>query len=293
MYNHHLITFLAVAEAGSFIKAGERLFISPNAVTKQINILEDHLGVRLFNRTHQGVTLTEEGKIIYDGAKKIISESNEIIEKAKAVEINKRQIIRVGVSMLHPADLLIEKWNEINKYHKNIELKIVPFSDADNCHELIYHLGNDFDVLVSNIDSLLKKDQFNTFHLADLKVLLAVPQGNPLSQYNSLKYEDLQDQDIILPRLGSNRTSDHIYEDIKDKCDSIHFEFVENYNFDVINKAVNENKLLLSNDNLRHVHPMLNHLKVDWDYTVPYGILYPLEPTKEVLSFVMALGRRR
>ena len=62
MYNPQLDTFLAVVEAGSFNKAAERLYISPPAVIKQINLLESSLGVRLFTRTHRGLILTEAGR---------------------------------------------------------------------------------------------------------------------------------------------------------------------------------------------------------------------------------------
>lgn len=48
MYNHFLDTFIKVADAGSFNKAAEELFISPNAIMKQINLLEDNLGFELF-----------------------------------------------------------------------------------------------------------------------------------------------------------------------------------------------------------------------------------------------------
>ena len=44
VYNHQLETFLRVADAGSFNKAAEESYISPTAVIKQINLLEDSLG---------------------------------------------------------------------------------------------------------------------------------------------------------------------------------------------------------------------------------------------------------
>ena len=53
MYDRHLDTFLEVADSGSFLKASERLYISANAVTKQINLLESDLGVKLFSRSRQ------------------------------------------------------------------------------------------------------------------------------------------------------------------------------------------------------------------------------------------------
>ena len=73
MYNPQLETFLRVADAGSFNKASEELFITPTAVIKQINLLEDSLGVKLFDRTHRGLNLTKAGKSLYQDAKYIIS----------------------------------------------------------------------------------------------------------------------------------------------------------------------------------------------------------------------------
>lgn len=68
MYNPQLETFIQAADSGSFSKAAEKLFISQTAVTKQINLLEDNLGIKLFNRTHRGLTLTDAGKSLYSDA---------------------------------------------------------------------------------------------------------------------------------------------------------------------------------------------------------------------------------
>ena len=51
MYNPQLETFLCVADAGSFNRAAEELYITPTAVIKQMNLLEASLGVKLFERT--------------------------------------------------------------------------------------------------------------------------------------------------------------------------------------------------------------------------------------------------
>ena len=61
MYNPQLETFLRVADAGSFNKAAEAVFVTPTAVIKQINLLEAELDVQLFERTHRGLTLTKAG----------------------------------------------------------------------------------------------------------------------------------------------------------------------------------------------------------------------------------------
>ena len=53
MFNPQLKTFVYAADSGSFARAAEFLYISPTAVMKQINALEQHLGLKLFDRTPQ------------------------------------------------------------------------------------------------------------------------------------------------------------------------------------------------------------------------------------------------
>lgn len=62
MYNPQIETFIKVADAGSFNKAAEELYITPTAVIKQINLLESSLDLVLFERTHRGLILTNAGK---------------------------------------------------------------------------------------------------------------------------------------------------------------------------------------------------------------------------------------
>ena len=68
MYNPMLDTFIAVCDYGSFNKAAEHLYISPTAVMKQMNALENHLSIKLIDRTPTGVHLTAAGEIIYRDA---------------------------------------------------------------------------------------------------------------------------------------------------------------------------------------------------------------------------------
>ncbi|MDE7084715.1 MAG: LysR family transcriptional regulator, partial [Clostridia bacterium] len=95
MYNPQLTTFLSVVENGSFTKAADALFITPPAVMKQINSLEERLGITLFARTNQGLQLTEAGKSFLQDVKYIIDYSDRAIEKAKDIDNkDKQQSIR-------------------------------------------------------------------------------------------------------------------------------------------------------------------------------------------------------
>ena len=84
MYNHQLETFIQVADAGSFNKAAAEAFITPTAIIKQINLLEDSLGVKLFQRSHRGLTLTKAGISLYNDARYIIQYCRDTGEKRHA-----------------------------------------------------------------------------------------------------------------------------------------------------------------------------------------------------------------
>ena len=85
MYNHQLDTLIAVGDAGSFKKASEKLHISPNAVMKQISLLERNLGFALFQRSHQGLKLSPAGESLYKDAQYIMKYSQDAIIKAAKI----------------------------------------------------------------------------------------------------------------------------------------------------------------------------------------------------------------
>ncbi len=71
-----LRTFHAVAEAGSFTRAGELLGLSQSAVSRQISGLEDKLAVSLFHRHARGLLLTEQGELLFKTTQDVFAKIN-------------------------------------------------------------------------------------------------------------------------------------------------------------------------------------------------------------------------
>ena len=115
MYNPQIETFIKVADAGSFNKAAEELYITPTAVIKQINLLESSLGLVLFERTHRGLILTNAGKSLYQDAKYIIGYCKDSVVRAKNAMSEGENIIRIGSSPTTPAQLLMQMWPKIQE----------------------------------------------------------------------------------------------------------------------------------------------------------------------------------
>lgn len=90
-----LSTFVAVVEEGSLAGAARRLNMSPPAVTRMINALEERLDIRLFNRTTRQIALTEAGGQYHLDATRILSDLEEAEAAAAGAHDAPRGVLRV------------------------------------------------------------------------------------------------------------------------------------------------------------------------------------------------------
>lgn len=142
MYNPQLETFIRVADAGSFNKAAEQSYITPTAVIKQINLLEENLGVKLFERSHRGLSLTRAGISLYNDAKYIIQYCREAVTRAKNSMVEAGNVIRIGTSPMTPAQILMELWPKIHSLCPEIKFQLIPFENTpENAREILRNLG--------------------------------------------------------------------------------------------------------------------------------------------------------
>ena len=94
----HLRYFWMVAKTGSVARAGEQLFLTPQSISGQIGVLEDSLGVQLFQKVGRGLVLTEMGKNIFEYADKIFTISQELLEHTQNKSSIKLSDFRIGIS---------------------------------------------------------------------------------------------------------------------------------------------------------------------------------------------------
>ena len=97
----HLRYFVAVADAGTFTRAAERLFIAQPTLSQQIGRLEQILGTRLLHRRRDGVRLTAAGAVLLDAARDVLSRIDHGISQTRQAAGLGRPRLRVAL----PADL--------------------------------------------------------------------------------------------------------------------------------------------------------------------------------------------
>ena len=288
MYNPQLETFIKVADAGSFNKAAEQSFITPTAVIKQINLLEENLGIALFDRTHRGLTLTKAGKSLYRDSKYIIQYCRDSVVRAKNAMQQDEQIIRIGTSPMTPAQVLLALWPKIHEHYPNMKFQLVPFENTpENAKEILANLGQNIDIVAGIFDeTLLDLRKCKGFELMRNPICCAVSINHPLVEKDKLKVTDLYGENLMLIHRGWSHYVDKLRDDLwmnHPQIKIIDFDF---YNVSVFNQCENSNDVLMAIDSWQSVHPLLKIIPVEWDYSIPYGLLHSPEPTKTVQDFL-------
>ena len=292
MYDRHLDTFIQVADSGSFLKASERMFISANAITKQINLLEERLEVKLFQRSPQGLVLTDAGQLIYNEAKKLIRQSNAVLRKAHELEALKEFVIHIGASLMNPVNFLLERWGKAAQQYPNIRLEIVPFEDTiPGFTEVLDHLGERIDVISCPYDTNFWGDRFQAFHLHDLPLCIACSRSHPLASKERLTLSDLYGQTLWIAAQGVDDYQDRVRDDLEQNHPQIRLKDSLYLNLGGFHQLVASQDVAISAPCWSGVHPLLATIPVEWEHTLPYGLIYAKDPPKEVLQFIMAVGQ--
>ena len=289
MYNHHLDTFLCAADMGSFSRAAEELFVSPNAVMKQINLLESHLDLQLFTRDNHGLKLTPAGEVVYREAKAIIRRSNKALAQARAAAAPKG-LIRVGTSLMRPGQRVIELWQEVSGQCPDIQLQLVSFDDRTKEYsEVVRRLGQDIDIFFGLVPSDRFNSSCNILPLGSYPVCCAMPRSHPLAQRRRLTIQDLHGEQLMMVYRGNSAYIDAVRDDLLQNHPQVEIVDTPDYDMDVLHKCETSGCLMITAEIWKDIHPSLVTVPVEWGYSVPYGLLYSKHPTETVERFVKAI----
>ncbi|WP_258808137.1 LysR family transcriptional regulator [Pseudidiomarina sp. CB1] len=88
--------FVTVVNEGSFVQAAEKLNVSPQLISKSLGQLEDHLGVRLLNRTTRRQHLTEAGSTYFARAQQILADIDDMELQLSGLQQSARGVLRIS-----------------------------------------------------------------------------------------------------------------------------------------------------------------------------------------------------
>ena len=118
-----LVGFESAARHLSFTKAGEELYLTQSAVSRQIKELEDQLGLPLFQRRHRALSLTDAGQQFYAVAAQVITTMRAATERLRA-QAGKRQPLSVTTTASFAALWLIPRLAGFTREHPGVDVRI-------------------------------------------------------------------------------------------------------------------------------------------------------------------------
>lgn len=293
MYNPQLDTFICVVDAGSFSKAAEKLYISAPAVIKQINSLENSLNVQLFERTHRGLVVTKAGKSLYKDAKYLIQYSKESLTRAQNAMNDNDEVIRVGISPMTPPEVFVELWPRIQEIYPDMKFKLITFENTlENAREILANLGQNIDVVAGIFDeTMLKLRGCDGTEISREPFCAAVSMHHRLAKKKKITLDDLDGETLMVMHTGWSKNTDALRNDIAKNYPDIKVADFDIYSVEVFNRCENNNEVLLAFKSWESVHPLIRIIPVDWNYTMPFGILHSKEPSDKVKRLIKAINK--
>ncbi|HZO84768.1 MAG TPA: LysR substrate-binding domain-containing protein [Verrucomicrobiae bacterium] len=132
----HLRYFVAVADALNFTKAAEQLHLAQPSLTRQIHNLEGELGVRLFNREKNQVTLTAEGRAFLSDAKRLLAQAEESVNSVQRLSRGHTGELNIAYLSNFNFELLPETLGAFRIACPHVSLNLFDMSPAEQLRAL-------------------------------------------------------------------------------------------------------------------------------------------------------------
>lgn len=247
----------------------------------------------MFERTSHGVELTKAGRSFYLDAKKIIEASDAAIERARHIAGTECFVIRIGTSILPPCKRLIDLWAKVDNGEYPFQIKIVPFKDdPTSMSVMLKSLGGEIDCFIGPCDSVAWKKSYTIHPIGTCKCCIAVSRRNHLAKKDHLTWEDMAGETLMLIKRGESLALDRM----RDEVETFHLDIQivdipDFYDVESFNVCEQLGYLMEVPDIWADVHPSVATIPVEWNYEMPFGIVYAKKPSKAFAEFVKVLDR--
>ena len=230
MLDQKLKTLLAVAEEKSFTKASLKLSLTQPAVSHQIQLLEEEYNVKIINRGKKEITLTREGEVIVNFAKKFKAMEEQMIGELRNLSIK----IKMGITHTAESNAITEIVARFTKLNPNVSIIIIT-DTTPNLYKMVENYELDF----AWVDSKITEANINWFPLDTDYLVCVLNNDNPLTKKEVITLNDLKKERLIL-RLKSSTTR-KIFE----------------ASLEAINDSINNYNVVLEVDNIATIKDLI------------------------------------
>jgi DNA-binding transcriptional LysR family regulator len=187
-----------LVEERSFSAAAKKMFLTQPSLTKHVKNMEEAVGARIVNRESRGVTLTPEGKILYDYARRIIVLLEDARDKIARVRENQSGDIYIGASTIPATYILPILMSAFRRDHPEIRLH-VRMGDSDETIEAILNSH----VEIGFIGKKPPAGRLEAQTLWKDKMVLAAPASHPWARGSHVRLAELSKEPLVVRERGS------------------------------------------------------------------------------------------
>lgn len=192
-------TLLQVYEKGSFVKAAETLCITQPAVSHQIKLLEEELGVRIFERVNGRILLTRQGEKVIQCAKKMQGLYKNLKQELSDSQTSV-QHLTIGVTHTAESNSIAEALAKYGSSQKNVNIKMV----SNNINNL-YSMIHSYDIDLAIVEGRVSDPKIRYLLLDTDYLVLAVSVNHPFAKRSMVTLNELKRERLIL-RLPESGT---------------------------------------------------------------------------------------
>lgn len=191
---HQLRYFVAAAEDLSMSRAAERVHVSQPALSRQIALLEDELGVPLFDRIRKRIHLTEAGRFFLAKAKQLLCDAELSAQQVREQFGGVRKTLRLGFIGPFLDDLVAPAVREFQQRHPNAKVSLFDLPPRAQLDRLRQH---ELDAaILGNLDDH-EYDLFTVKRLSRHRMAVVLPDDHPLAGKKPLKLAALKNDDWV------------------------------------------------------------------------------------------------
>ena len=192
--------FVTVAQSQNLAKTARRIHVSPSSVSQRLKSLENELGTKLYEKTKEGIKLTEAGRVLLETANQILNQIETVKKTIGSRLLAKAESLVVGGTYNTSAKYLPSAIAEFQKTHPNVKLTFLTLEKAN-----IERMIRQCEVDVALVQNPSKSSDFHLEHFAvDHLVFFAHP-AHPLAKKKRLNLRDISETPLII-REGRGST---------------------------------------------------------------------------------------
>ncbi|MDO4572632.1 MAG: LysR family transcriptional regulator [Clostridia bacterium] len=183
--------FLEAARCGSFTEAARNLYVSQPGLSKQIALVEKEVGVPLFVRANRSVRLTPAGEYLYEQMRDILSATDHVFERARAIGLGLTGSLSIGYLDAHDQP---DTLGALSARFPDLDLYIEKNSFSNLRSGL---LSGRYDLIVTLSFETETLPDIGYQTLRAMRGALAINRANPKSQIEALSLDLLRDEPFV------------------------------------------------------------------------------------------------